>query len=146
MFLWFVFRDNRESLWQSGVLTFAGREKPSANVFSTLAFYVRGETVNVKVGRAPSVQVAVPKMASVTEVGRLIGVTWKVTDGAKFVASGQAASPLRFDNSVVFTPVFKPAAKKTYTLTMTLNDPSGNTTEWTYALQTPQPKATTKKK
>jgi hypothetical protein len=148
MFIWFVFRDNRQSLWQSGVLNFSGAEKPAFRTFSALAQTIAGETRTIAPGKPATVEVAVPRLAAVTPAGDLIGVEWKVYDGRKMIALGQAASPLQQSNSVSFVANFKPVAGKTYTLRMDLNDKSGNHALWTYSLQTSGGKTTavTKKK
>jgi hypothetical protein len=144
MFIWFIFQDSKMSLWQSGLFNAAGTMKPAYRTFSALAQTIDGQTVNVKVGRAPVIQVPVPRLASVTPVGSLIGVTWKVFDGKTMIALGQAAGPLRVDNAVSFVADFQPAAGKTYTLEMDANDISGNHAVHTFSLVAPG-KATTAK-
>jgi aryl-phospho-beta-D-glucosidase BglC (GH1 family) len=147
MFVWFIFRDSRQSLWQSGVFNLAGAQKPAYNTFSSLAATTRGMTLNVKAGVAPKIKLAVPRLAYQTTPGSTIGITWKVYDGAKIVALGQAASPLQIDNSVTFVASsFRPVAGKTYTLDMDANDISGNHAVWTYSLVGPPAKSAAAKK
>ena len=40
MFIWFVFRDNPSSLWQSGLLTRSGQVKPALSRFRSMAAVV----------------------------------------------------------------------------------------------------------
>jgi hypothetical protein len=142
MFIWFVFRDNKQSLWQSGLFNFSGARKPSYGTFSALAQTIAGDTKTIAPGRAPTVDVAVPRLAAVTPPGELIGVNYQVFDGQKRVVIGQAAPALKASNSVSFAVPFKPVAGKTYTLEMDLNDKSGNHSLWTYSLATSGGKAT----
>jgi hypothetical protein len=148
MFIWFVFRDNRQSLWQSGLFNFSNAAKPSYRTFSALAQTIAGETQTIAPGKTPTVNVAVPRLAAVTPPGELIGVDWKIYDGRKLIALDQAAPVLKATNSVSFPTPFNPVAGKTYRLEMELNDKSGNRSSWTYSLQTTGKAATaaTKKK
>jgi hypothetical protein len=141
MFIWFIFQDSRQSLWQSGLFTASGKMKPAYRTFSALARTIDGQTVAVKNGRAPLIQVPVPRLASVTPVGSLLGISWKVYDGKKMIALGQAAGPLRVDNAVSFVANFQPVTGKTYTLELDANDISGNHAVHTYSLVAPAKKA-----
>jgi Cellulase (glycosyl hydrolase family 5) len=146
MFIWFVFHDNRQSLWQSGVFNYSGGTKPSYRTFSALAPTIGGETLTIAPSKSPTINLAVPRLAAVTQPGELIGVDYQVFDGTKRVAIGQAAPPLKTDNSVSFVAAFKPVAGKTYSIEMDANDPSGNHALWTYSLETSGGKAATTKK
>lgn len=150
MFIWFVFRDNKQSLWQSGLFSMSGAAKPAYRTFSALAPGIAGDTLNIAANRAPSVTVAVPKLAFVTPPGGIVGINYKVFDGTKPVTLDQAAVPLSTTGSVAFVPNFTPVAGRTYRLEMDLGDQSGNHTLCTYDLVTAGGKTTaattTKKK
>jgi hypothetical protein len=136
MFIWFVFHDSAQSLWQSGVFSLSGAPKPSYNTFSALARLIAGETVSIPAGKEPTIKLSVPRLAAVTPAGELTGLNWKVYDGAKVIALGQAAPPLRSDMSISFVATFKPVTGKTYTLQADAQDKSGNHALSTYSLVT----------
>jgi hypothetical protein len=136
MFIWFIFRDSKQSLWQSGVYTQAGKQKPAYRTFRALAATIRGETVDIKAGRKPTLQVAVPRLAHVTEAGQPIGVNYRVYDGKKLVVIDQANPNLRVDQSIMFRAAFTPKAGTTYTVDIDAGDASGNHSIWTYDLVT----------
>jgi Cellulase (glycosyl hydrolase family 5) len=136
MFIWFIFKDSRQSLWQSGLFTASGAAKPAYRTFSALAPTIAGQTLQIKANRAPTVKFAVPRLAAVTPAGTPVGLNYKVFDGSKLVVVDQAAPTLRSDMTITFTPSFTPAAGKTYSIVMDANDPSGNHAVGTYALVT----------
>ncbi|HEY6054839.1 MAG TPA: cellulase family glycosylhydrolase, partial [Gaiellaceae bacterium] len=72
MFIWFVFHDNKQSLWKSGLFDFGGAEKPSYRTFSALAAVTAGETQTVTAGATPLVKLAVPRLAYASGPGELI--------------------------------------------------------------------------
>jgi hypothetical protein len=146
MFIWFIFKDSKQSLWQSGLFNSSGNQKSAYRTFSALAQTIAGETLSVKAGRPPAVDVAVPRFAAVAEPGTIIGVDYRLSEGKHLIVHGQAAVPLRSDGTVTFAPAFEPSAGGTYTLEMTLNDPSGNTAQWTYVLNGPETATPAKKK
>jgi hypothetical protein len=150
LFIWFIFRDSKLSLWQSGLLNQSGKKKPAYNTFSSLARTVDGETLTIKPRIPPTLKLPVPRLAFASEVGSAIGVTYRVYQGPKFIAVGQAAGPLRSDGTVAFTARFTPVVGKSYTIDMDANDISGNHALHTFTLTvpgaTPAKKATTKKK
>jgi hypothetical protein len=145
MFIWFIFRDSKQSLWASGVFNIAGSAKPSYRTFANLARTIRGDTMDVKAGVAPSLTVAVPRLAAVTPAGDQIGVNYKIWDGKRLVTVDQATPTLRTDQSVAFVANFTPEAGKTYTAEIDAGDVSGNHSIWTYDLVAPA-KATAAKK
>src|SRR4051812_49171221 len=136
LFVWFIFRDSKLSLWQSGLLNQSGRKKPAYNTFASLARTVDGETLQIKQRVPPTIRLAVPRFASVNEAGSSIGVTYRIYQGPKFLAVGQAAGPLRADGTISFVARFTPVAGKTYTIDMDANDISGNHALHTFTLIT----------
>jgi hypothetical protein len=137
MLIWFIFRDSKLSLWQSGLLTQSGKKKPAYNTFASLARTVDGETLLIKPRVAPTIRLAVPRFAAVNEIGSSIGLTYRVYQGSKFLAVGQSAGPLRADGTVAFAARFSPVAGKTYTIDMNANDISGNSAQHTFTLIAP---------
>ena len=78
MFIWFVFRDSAQNLWQSGLFTQSGSMKPAYLDFSTLAQTIAGETKTIAPGVAPTITLPVPQLAFATPAGSMIGVTYRV--------------------------------------------------------------------
>jgi hypothetical protein len=70
MFVWFVFRDDPTSTWQSGLLTRAGVAKPALAAFTNTArlYDAKNPLVTVKAG-VSSVLVRVPALEFVTRSG-----------------------------------------------------------------------------
>jgi hypothetical protein len=134
MFIWFVFRDSKGSLWQSGLFNQAGVAKPAYRTFSTLAETVAGDTKTIAPGVAPTITLPVPQLAFASPLGSMIGVTYRVYLGATLVAVGQPAGPLLLSQSVSFVANFQPAVGRTYRLEMEANDVSGNRQLTTYNL------------
>ena len=58
--------------------------------------------------------------------GTIVGMTYRVYDGAKLIAVAQPAVPLRPDGAISIPVAFTPAAGKTYTLTIDAKDAHGN--------------------
>jgi hypothetical protein len=81
MLIWFAMRDSEQNLWQSGLLTKFGLEKPAFDLFSVLAKPVdaRNAIVRVKGGRAnPSVRIPTTRIGYRAGVGTRVGMTYKV--------------------------------------------------------------------
>ena len=136
VFIWFVFRDSRESPWQSGLVGVSGNAKPAYRTFSALARTMDGQTVRIKPVVAPTIKVPVPQLAFGSPAGSTIGVTYRVYDGRKLIAVAQPAPRLQIDQSISFVARFKPARRKAYSIVMDLNDINGNGTRVTYSLVT----------
>jgi hypothetical protein len=126
MFIWFTFRDSPGNPWQSGLRAPSGANKPSYNVFSSLARAIDGTTVAGRAGVSPRIPVYVPYLNYYAQIGSTIGVAYKVFDGSRQVAVGQANAPLAGDQSVTFTAAFKPVKGHTYRVTATLGEQNGH--------------------
>jgi len=127
MFCWFTFRDSAGNPWKSGLEQTSGAPKPALAGFSALAHQIDGSTMTVKGGRAMGpVQVFVPYLTFYNPVGSLVGVTFRVNDGAAIIDSGEPQAFLAPDGSVTFTPSFTPVKGHTYTISATVNDSNGN--------------------
>jgi hypothetical protein len=131
MFVWFVFRDDPASTWQSGVLYRNGKEKPAANVFPVLARLVdgRNRVVTVRSGTRRPV-VAVPAFEFAARGGPRAKVfsTVKAYLGGKLVAASQpppaAASPSGYVR--IRTPIPRVVKGRDYVVSFELSDSHGN--------------------
>ena len=131
MFIWFVYRDSAGNPWQSGLFSQNGAKKPAYNAFSAVARLIDGTTSTAKAGVSPRVTMYMPLLAHYATPGSAIGVTYSVLDGTKPMAKGQPVATLAPDQSITFTPVFKPVKGHTYTVTATANEANGHTEQRT---------------
>jgi hypothetical protein len=134
MFVWFTFRDSAGNPWQSGLELASGAHKPSYAAFSSLARLIDGTTQTVKAGVSPKVTVYVPFLSYYSAPGSVLGMTYRIYEGAKLLAVGQPTAKLAVDQSVVFTDAFKPVKGHTYTVTAVLNEPNGHSQTRTVTL------------
>jgi Glycosyl hydrolase catalytic core len=127
MFIWFVFRDSAGNPWQSGLINQSGSPKPSLGAFGAVARLTDGSTIIAKGGQPVHVTMFVPYLAHYSQPGAVIGMTYVVYNSqGKTIEVGQPAPALAADQSVTFTPVFKPAKGQTYTVVATLNEVNGH--------------------
>jgi hypothetical protein len=127
MFIWFVYRDSAGNPWQSGLYSQSGAQKPAFDAFGSVARLIDGTTTTTKAGVSPKVTMFVPYLAHYSQPGTTIGMTYVVYDSnSSSVAVGQPTAPLAPDQSVTFTPNFKPVKGQHYTVVATLNEPNGH--------------------
>ena len=126
MFIWFVFHDTAGNPWQSGLYTANGSQKPAYDPFGTLARLIDGTMSTVKAGTTPRVTMYMPYLAYYSQPGTQVGLTYVAKDDSGTVAVGQPVATLAGDQSITFSPAFKPAKGKTYTVTATANEPNGH--------------------
>jgi hypothetical protein len=129
MLIWFIMRDNPVSLWQSGLLTFGGLEKPAFDLFSVLAKPVdaRNSIVLVKGGRrSPAVRVPTTKLAYRSGPGSPVGLTYKVFERGRLLVVEQPVVRIANDNWITLRPRFTPVRRRTYVLTVEAGDVNGN--------------------
>jgi hypothetical protein len=126
MFIWFVFHDSPGNPWQSGLYTAGGGQKPAYGAFSAVARLIDGTTFTVKAGTTPRVTMYMPYLGYYSEPGAQIGMTYVVTEGSKKLDIGQPVVALGADDSITFTPDFKPLKGHTYTVTATANEANGH--------------------
>jgi hypothetical protein len=127
MFIWFVFHDSAGNPWQSGLYTAGGAQKPAYDAFGSVARLTDGTTSTIKAGATPRVTMYVPYLGYYSQPGAQIGMTYVVTDGSRRIAIGQPVATLAADNSITFSPQFKPVKGHTYTVTSTANEINGHT-------------------
>ncbi|HUZ80675.1 MAG TPA: glycosyl hydrolase, partial [Gaiellaceae bacterium] len=127
MFIWFVYRDSVGNPWRSGLYSQNGAQKPAFDAFGSVARLIDGTTTTTKPGVAPHVTMYVPYLAYYSPPGTTIGMTYVVYDAhAATVAVGQPTSALAPDESITFTPAFKPVKGQHYTVVATANEPNGH--------------------
>ena len=128
MVIWFIMRDNPVSLWQSGLLTFGGLEKPGFDLFSVLTkpLDARNATVLVKGGRAsPAVRVATTKLGYRSGYNSPVGLTYKVFERGKLLVVEQPVVRLALDGWITVRPRFTPLRGHTYVLEVEAGDVNG---------------------
>jgi hypothetical protein len=129
MLIWFAIRDNEVNLWQSGLLTYGGLEKPAFDRFSVLARLVDGRNlyVNVKGGRPnPSVRIPTTKLGYRSGPGARVGITYRVFQGSRLLVVEQPVAVIARDGWITITARFTPARGRTYRLEAEVGDISGN--------------------
>jgi hypothetical protein len=73
----------------------------------------------------------VPFLSHYVAPGAEIGITYTVFDRGSFVVNGQPVATLGSDQSITFTPAFKPEKGHTYTVTAIANEQNGHTEQRT---------------
>jgi hypothetical protein len=126
MFVWFVFRDSAGNPWQSGLELPSGARKPAFSPFSSLARLTDGQTLAGRAGVAPKVTIYAPYLGYYVASGTRIAISYTVNDGSKLLTSSTTSAALGTDQSLSFTPSFKPVKKHTYTVTAVASEPNGH--------------------
>jgi hypothetical protein len=134
MLIWFIFRDSKTSLWQSGLYSGSGAQKPAFKTFSALARVIAGESLTVKKRVTPTVNLPVPAIAATSAAGTSIDIDYQVFKGSKRLVDKHTVARMLRSQSVTFRPAFKPAAGARYTLRMDAGTADGETTTTTYDL------------
>lgn len=138
MFIWFVFRDQATSEWQSGLLTRTGVAKPSLARFrsAALPLNARNAIVTVKGGVvSPIVNVALRAYATGTKPGESVGFNVKIREKGRLVGGAQPTAPFRRDaTAAVSLTGFRPVKGKTYTVEIEANVFSGGGVKLTRTL------------
>jgi hypothetical protein len=129
MFIWFIFRDDPTSTWQSGLLAENSTKKPAFNAFKNAAapvdfrrpvFVIRAKKSN------PKIRVPVWELAVHDGVGAEIGATIKTYYNRRNIAVSQPASVIAVDGYAAFTiPLKSPPKNTVYSVVMTINDKNG---------------------
>ncbi len=131
MLIWFIFRDDPTSTWQSGLINRNGTKKPAFTTFSSGAKPIdaRNPVVRAKVGVASVVRIPVLELAARDGAGTTIGANIKVYGpGSAFFGNIQQQSTIATDGWASFN--FPPnGTKRTYYLYFDVQDKNGNTVQ-----------------
>lgn len=132
MFVWYVFRDTRGQLWQSGLLRRNSSVKPAYAAFARLAarYDVRNPTLVIRPRPSPVVQLSVVDFKADRLPGDPpIGMTYRVyeTRTEEQVTSGQARAVPDVYGTIRVAMRFNPRPATEYTVTFDLNDIHGHT-------------------
>jgi hypothetical protein len=130
MFVWFVFRDSKGSLWQSGVYRANGAKKSAYNRYSKAAPPVdmRNGSYSIKGGtKSPLVTGFVREFCANNAAGTPVGVTFRAFDATRLVLVGQSSAGLGVDCTVPvrLTGLSVPKGS-TLTVSLELNTAKGN--------------------
>ena len=129
MFVWFIFRDDETSVWQSGLQTRSGVAKPALARFRAAAKSLDARNPLVRVrGGIVSPPVAVPfrELATNARPGDSIGINFRVFLRGKLVTVGQAAARLPAEAVARFRlNGFRPARRSTYVVRIEANTVNG---------------------
>jgi hypothetical protein len=130
MFIWFIFRDDPTSTWQSGLENIDNTRKPAFGAFTAKAraldfrspiVYVKPRTSN------PTVRVPVWELLRNDPVGAPLGATVKTYYKSKNIAVSQPTSVIATDGYAAFVvPLKRPPKRTTYTISININDKNGN--------------------
>jgi cellulase (glycosyl hydrolase family 5) len=130
MFVWFIFRDDPTSTWQSGIENEDNSRKPAFATFAAGArkLDVRSPIVYVKARKSnPTIRVPVWELLARDGVGAPIGATVKTFYNRRNIAVKQPTSTIAIDGYASFVvPLRSPPAHTSYTVTLLINDKNGN--------------------
>jgi hypothetical protein len=133
MYVWFLFRDDPTSAWQSGILNQNDTEKPAATVYPPLArlFDPRNPIAYVRSGASqPLVQLPVIELAAKDGAGASVFSTAKAYLNGKLLGITQPTGTVTRTGYVTFrTPVPRVAKGAEYLVSFEMNDTNGN---WLY--------------
>jgi hypothetical protein len=130
MFIWFIFRDDPTSTWQSGIENEDNSKKPAFAAFSAgaAALNFKSPIVYIKAKKSnPIVRVPVWELAARDGVGAILGATVKTYQGRRNIAVAQPTSTIAVDGWASFmVPLKSPPGGTTYTISFAINDKNGN--------------------
>jgi Glycosyl hydrolase catalytic core len=136
MLIWFIFRDDPTSTWQSGLVSRSapggnGTRKPAFASFAAKAklFDARSPIVTAKLNRAPIVRISALELAARNGSGTPIGANIRVYgQGSQFYGNIQMQSTIARDGWASFT--FAPnGTRRVYYLFFDLQDKNGNSVQ-----------------
>ncbi len=129
MFIWFVFRDSRDSVWQSGLYREDRSPKPAESEWpiAVAALDMRNGEVTVRGGTVgPSLTVFVRDFCANNPVGAAVGTTTRVRTGGRLVGVTQARLALGLDCTIRVRIPVTVRRDKTYVATIDVNAAAGN--------------------
>jgi hypothetical protein len=131
MLIWFIFRDDPTSTWQSGLINRNGTRKPAFSSFSATAKPVdaRNPVYRAKVRQAPVVRIPVLELAARNGAGTTVGANIRVYGpGSAFFGNIQQQSTIDADGWATFH--FEPNnSKRVYYMYFTVQDRNGNSVQ-----------------
>ncbi len=130
MFIWFVMKDSKGSLWQSGIYRSTGAPKPSQPRFAAAAGPLNpvNARITVKGGtKNPKVTLYLRSFCVNSPVGALVGIESTTRLGGQIAAYSQQQGTLGIDCTVTYPLTGLTVAKgKTYTTTAAANTKNGD--------------------
>jgi hypothetical protein len=142
MFIWFVLHDDQGDPFKSGLIAQNGTRKPAFFTFAATARLLDAHNpiVTVKPGTTPVVRVAALELAYRSGPGGVVGSNVRVFSRGKLVAVSQPQSRLGIDGYYALPVPIRPAAGRTYTVSVDANDAHGNRIARTLTLVAPAPR------
>ncbi len=140
MFIWFIFRDDPTSAWQSGLLDRSGAKKPAYATFTALARNYDGRSPQIKVRAGvtnPVVRFGALELWSRSGTGARVGMTIAVYDGRRVLRTAQPVSTIGSDGWVAFRAPLKTVKGHTYYVTIAANDANGNAVNRSVTIRVP---------
>src|SRR5262249_39380282 len=126
MFVWFIFRDDPTSTWQSGLENQDNSRKPAFATFSAAARTMdyRSPVVYIKAKVSnPVVRIRVWELFSRDGAGAQIGATVKTYYKNRNIAVSQPTTTIGIDGYASFVvPLKKPPKNTSYTVGLQIND------------------------
>jgi len=130
MFIWFIFRDDPTSTWQSGLENQDNSRKPAFATFSAAARQLdyRSPIVYIKAKQSnPVIRIPVWELFSRDGTGAQIGATVKTYYKTRNIAVSQPTTTIGIDGYANFTvPLKRPPKHTSYTVGLQINDKNGN--------------------
>ena len=130
MFIWFIFRDDPTSTWQSGLENFDNSRKPAFGTFTAgaRALDIRSPVVYITAKKSnPVIRVPVWDLLWRDGPGAVLGSTVKVFYKKRNLSVSQPQVTMGVDGYVsVPIPLKKPPKNTAYTVSMQFNDKNGN--------------------
>jgi Cellulase (glycosyl hydrolase family 5) len=130
MFIWFIFRDDPTSTWQSGLENEDNSRKPAFGTFTAGArgLDYRSPIVYIKPKSSnPVVRLPVWELFARDGVGAELGATVRTYAGRRNIAVSQPTAPIGVDGYASFVvPLKKAPEHSTFTATFQINDKNGN--------------------
>jgi Cellulase (glycosyl hydrolase family 5) len=130
MFIWFIFRDDPTSTWQSGLENEDNTRKPAYAAFAAGARSLdyRSPIVYIKPKASnPVVRLPLWELLARDGVGADLGATVKTFAGRRNIAVAQPTSTIGVDGYASFVVPLKKAPEHTsYTVSFNINDKNGN--------------------
>lgn len=130
MFIWFIFRDDPTSTWQSGLENEDNSHKPAFRTFTAGArtLDIRNPLVNIKPGASnPTVRIPVWELAARDGPGTKLGSTISVIYRGKTVGVKQPQSVIAIDGYASFkVPITKAKKNGLYVAYFKIGDANGN--------------------